>query len=478
MARHSTRFVAAALALLLPASAVAQPAPPARPPTTRTAPPAAGKPAPPAAAPKPGALKLPTVERFKLENGLEVAYMRHDAAPVVAVEVWYHVGSKDEARDRRGSAHMFEHMMFKGTERVRPEAHGNFISGLGGDVNAHTTEDATAYLQMVPADQLDFVLELEAERMRHLLFRDDMIATEREVVKEEIRQQDNDPITQGLLRFLQIAYTAHPYAWTAGGTIGDLDRTTAADLKAFYDTYYQPSNALVVVVGAVELAQVKALVEKRFGSIPGAPPPPRPAAAAVEPAQTAARKDTVAAGQIGIVFAGWKIPPAKHDDIYALQVLSLVMGAGDSARLRQRIKAADPKTKQPLGVEAASPILVREDPGLFLAIGVYRDAAGAGPIEAAINDELAKLIAKPPAADELRKAKNQVLSAFVFGLDSPLGLAEQIGQSWILTGDPGQFLRDVDAIERVTSADLARVAKTYLTPERATVVVVPPRSTP
>ena len=154
------------------------------------------------------------------------------------------------------------------------------------------------------------------------------------------------------------------------------------------------------------------------------------------------------------------------------------MGAGDSARLRQRIKAADPKTKQPLGVEPASPTLLREDPGLFLAIGVYRDPAGAAPIEAAINDELAKLIAKPPAADELRKAKNQVLSAFVFGLDSPLGLAEQIGQSWILTGDPGQFLRDVDAIERVTAADLARVAKTYLTPERATVVVVPPRSAP
>jgi zinc protease len=182
--------------------------------------------------------------------------------------------------------------------------------------------------------------------------------------------------------------------------------------------------------------------------------------------------------QIGLVFAGFKLPPASTPTSTRCRCCRVVLGAGDSARLRQRIKRRRPEDQAAARRRRRVPILVREDPGLFLAIGVYRDAAGAGPIEAAINDELAKLIAKPPAADELRKAKNQVLSAFVFGLDSPLGLAEQIGQSWILTGDPGQFLRDVDAIERVTSADLARVAKTYLTPERATVVVVPPRSTP
>lgn len=462
----STRLAALALALAVPAAALAQPAPAAR------------RPAPPAAA-KPSALKLPTLEQWTLPNGLRVAYLRHDAAPVVAVEVWYHAGSKDEPRDRRGSAHMFEHMMFKGTKRVRPEAHARFISRVGGDANAHTSEDATAYVQVVPAGELDFVLSLEAERMRNLLFRDDMIATEREVVKEEIRRQENDPIAQGLLRFLQIAFVKHPYSWTAGGTIADLDRTTADDLRAFYDAYYQPGNALVVVVGAVPADEVKAAVARHFGAIPAAAAAaPRPATAAAEPEQTSPRREVVEPGQIGIVFTGWKIPEANHPDVYALQLLSLVMGAGESSRLRQRIKAIDPKRKQPLGVEAAAPILVREHPGLFLALAVFRDVDGAEPIEAAIADELAKIAAKPPTADELRKAKNQVQSSFVFGLQSPLGLAEQIGQSWILTGDPGQFLRDVDAIEQVTPADLARVAKTYLTPARATTVVVPVRSTP
>ncbi len=449
--------------------------------------PAQAQPAAQPAAPVPAArqtprarpgLALPAIEQFTLDNGLRVAFLRHDAAPVVAVEVWYHAGAKDEARNRRGSAHMFEHMMFKGTQRVRPEEHARFVAGVGGTYNAHTTEDATAYLQVVPTDYLDFVLQLEAERMRHLLFRDDMIKTEREVVKEEIRQQENDPISKGLLRFLEIAFTKHPYAWTAGGTAGDLDATTSADLKGFYEAYYQPGNALLVVVGATTLEAVKASAEQHFGKIPAAAAPPRPALDSPEPAQTQARREVVEPGRIGIVFAGWKIPEAKATDVYALQLLSIVLGTGESSRLRQRIKAIDPKTKAPLGVEAATPILVREHPGLFLAIGIYRDPARGTAVEAAVLDEVARVAKKPPVADELRKAKNIIQSSFVFGLDSPLGIAEQIGQSWILTGDPGQWLRDLDLIEKVTSADIARVARTYLTRERSTIVVVPPMGAP
>src|SRR3954470_4871275 len=154
--------------------------------------------------------QLPNIERFTLPNGLQVAFIAIDA-PVVAVQVWYHAGSKDEPRDRRGSAHMFEHMMFKGTQHVRSEAHAQFLNGVGGYVNAATDEDATHYIDNIPPDYLDFAIQLEAERMRNLLFRKDMIDTEKEVVKEEIRQQENSPITKGFLRFLEIAFTKHPY---------------------------------------------------------------------------------------------------------------------------------------------------------------------------------------------------------------------------------------------------------------------------
>jgi zinc protease len=191
---HRCPSIAAPLALalaLVPRLGAAQPTSP---------------PAPPPAVP--GAMgKLPTLEQASLDNGLRIAVLRTTAAPVVSVQLWYRAGSKDEPRDRRGSAHMFEHMMFKGSQRVRAEAHAQLLNGLGGYVNAQTEEDSSHYINTLPAAYLDFAIQLEAERMRGLLFRPEMIAREREVVKEELRQQDNAPLAKGFLRFLRAAFT-------------------------------------------------------------------------------------------------------------------------------------------------------------------------------------------------------------------------------------------------------------------------------
>ncbi len=431
--------------------------------------------APAVAAPKPAIAQLPKIERFTLSNGLQVAFLAIDSSPVVAVQVWYHAGSKDEPRDRRGSAHMFEHMMFKGTEHVRAEAHAQFINGIGGYVNAQTDEDATHYINTLPSAYLDFAIRLEAERMRNLLFRKEMIATEREVVKEEIRQQENSPIAKGFLRFLAIAFTKHPYAWTAGGNLKDLDATTPADLKTFYDHYYQPNNAMLVVVGKATLDQVKASAEKYFGAIAKAAPPPRPAAAAQEPVQTAQRREVVEPSQIGLTLIGWHIPAAKEKDVYALQVASIILGAGESSRLKVRLKTTDPKTKKPLALDGGVEALVREDPGMVVALGAYLDKEAVDPVEAAIFDEVKKLGTTGPSAKELRKAKNQVQAGFVFSLEQVQGLATAIGRSWILTGDPTSFVRDVDAIEKVSAADVKRVVKQYFAADKATIVVIPPK---
>jgi zinc protease len=429
---------------------------------------------PAAAAPAPKAMAhLPTVDTFQLSNGLKVAVLHVDNAPVVAVQVWYHAGSKDEPRDRRGSAHMFEHMMFKGTQHVRPEAHAQFLNGVGGYVNAQTDEDATHYIDTVPAGYLDFAVQLEAERMRNLMFRPNMIATEKEVVKEEIRQQENSPIAKGFLRFLDIAYTKHPYAWTAGGTIKDLDATTPADLKKFYDAYYQPNNAMLVVVGKATADEVKASAEKWFGKIPKGAEPPRPAASAQEPVQDKKRREVVEPGQIGLTLVGWHIPAAKDKDTYALQVASIILGAGDSSRIKVRLKGD--KSHPAIALDGGMEALVREDPGMTIALGAFLDPKQEEGVEAAIMDEVQKLGEKGPAADELRKAKNQVQSGFTFSLEHAQGLAEAIGRSWIQTGDPDQFMRDVDEIEKVSAADVKRVVKQYLGPDRATVVVIPPK---
>jgi zinc protease len=426
-------------------------------------------------APKTKTNKLPTIDTFTLGNGLRVAVLASDAAPVVAVQLWYHAGSKDEQRDRRGSAHMFEHMMFKGTAHVRAEAHAQFINGIGGYVNAQTDEDATHYINTLPADYLDFAIKLEAERMRNLLFRPDMIKNEKEVVKEEIRQAENSPILKGFNRFLAVAFAKHPYAWTAGGNIKDLDATQVDDLKKFYDAYYQPNNALLVVVGKTSAEAVKASAEKWFGAIAKGAEPPRPAASAQEAAQTAKRHEVVEAGQIGLTLVGFHIPPAKDKDIYAIQVASIILGAGESSRLKTRLKAIDPKTKRPVALDGGMEAIVREDPGMTIALGAFLDPAQADAIEKTIFDELNKLARTNPSNDELRKAKNQVVSGFTFSLENVQGLAQAIGRSWILVGDPTAFMRDIDEIEKVSAQDVTRVIKKYMTPELATVVVIPPK---
>lgn len=426
---------------------------------------------------KPAIAQLPKIETFELANGLKVAFLGLDTAPVVAVQVWYRAGSKDEARDRRGSAHMFEHMMFKGTKNVRAEAHAQLLNGLGGYVNAQTDEDATHYINILPSDYMDFAVQLEAERMRNLLFRKDMIDVEREVVKEEIRQQENNPALKGVLRFLEIAFTKHPYAWTAGGNIKDLDATTPEDLQKFYDAYYQPNNALLVVAGKTTLEQVKASAEKWFGAIPKAAEPPRPAKAAQEPLQTAKRREIAAEpGQIGLTLIGWHIPAAREKDVYALRVGAIILGSGESSRMKVRLKAKDPKTKKALALDGGVESVVREDPGMLVAIAGYLEKASIDAVEAAMLDEVAKLAKGGPTADELRKAKNQVQSGFVFSLEQAQGLAEAMGRSWIMMGDPTSFIRDVDEIEKVTAADVKRVVSTYFAVDKSTTVVIPPRN--
>ena len=415
-------------------------------------------------------LALPEIQTWTLDNGLQVAFLPSDAAPVVAVEVWYHAGAKDEPNNRRGSAHMFEHMMFKGTERVRSEEHAQHIGRLGGYVNAATSEDATWYINVVPREYLDFVCQLEAERMRSLIFREDMIATEREVVKEEIRQQENSPFIKGFRRFLEVAYTRHPYSWTAGGYIEDLDATSQEDLKAFYDTYYQPNNALLVVVGAVSREEVESAAKRWFAPIPRGEEPPRPANNATEPAQTQMRRELVEPGQVGLVLGGFHIPRAADKDIYPLQVAALILGAGESSRLTERLVRADKSA-----VQAGATPLIREHPGILAIYAVYLDPSMAEKAEAALMDEVGKLARTGPTPAELRKAKNQLQANYAFGLENAAGLAQQIGMSWIQTGNPAAWLSDLEQLSAVTRADVIRVAKTYLKRENLTIVVVPPQ---
>ena len=371
---------------------------------------------------------------------------------------------------------MFEHLMFQGTTHMRPDAFAQAIGAVGGYVSAATDEDATHYGSTLPAERVDYAIRVEAERMRDLLWRKPAVDATRAVMRDEIAQQNASPFAQGLDRCLAVAFLKHPYAWTAGGNPHDLETVTIDELKKFYDAYYEPNNALLVVTGNVTAAVVRASAEKWFGPIAKAADPPRPAKAAQEPPQTTRRREVVDPGAIGVALIGWHIPAARDKDSWPIQIASIVLGAGESSRLKLRLKTPDSKTKQPLALEAGTDAIVREDPGLVLALGAFVDPTKADGVEAALFDEVGKLATKPPTAEEVRKAKNQLQSGLVFSLENVQGLGESIGRSWILTGDPGSFFHDFDDIEKVMPGDVQRVAKQYLTPEQATVVVIPPRA--
>jgi zinc protease len=430
--------------------------------------PAAGAGPAPAKATAP--LTLPKVETWTLENGLTVFYLGVHDAPVVTVQVYYHVGSKDEPRDRRGSAHMFEHMMFKGTTHVPPEEHARMLDKLGGSSNAFTQWDVTGYHATVPRQYLDFAVQLEAERMRQLVFRPEMVDREREVVKEEKRMRvDNNPLGRAVETFFQMAFLKHPYAWTAAGFIEDLDALTPDDLKTFYDRYYQPNNAALIIVGDVSADEARAAAEKHFAPIPRGKAPPRPADAAAEPAQTQTRRDVAERpAQVGIVIVGFHIPEAKHPDMAALQVAASILADGESSRLYKRIVRKDK-----IGVAAAGQVLALEHPGLFFVYGAHLDGEQSAKVEKALLDEVARLGTTAVPARELEKAKNQLSARFVFGLESVEGLAERIGMSWITHGDGTAWLGELARLQAVGAADVQRVAKKYLVASNMTVLVVP-----
>jgi zinc protease len=362
---------------------------------------------------------------------------------------------------------MFEHMMFKGSERVPPEEHAKMISSLGGSNNAFTGWDVTAYHNTVPSQYLRFAMELEAERMHRLHLTESTISSEREVVKEEKRMRlENSPIGRALEAVYDLAYTAHPYAWTPAGTIADLNQMTRAQFQAFYETYYVPNNATLIVVGDVAEREVRRLAEEIFGAIPrGEPAPP---VTAVEPPQRKIRERVADwPSQLGVVLGAYHVPEARHPDMAALRVISALLSAGRSARLHQALVR---RGKNALA--AGGFVQAQEHPGLLFIYAVGLPTHDLAEMRRTLLSEVGRLAAEPVPARELAKVKNQLATSHLRHLERLQGLAHQIGQSLYTRGDARAFLTDVERLDRVSAADVARVAKAYLTDRNLSLVLL------
>jgi zinc protease len=421
-----------------------------------------------------GAVRLPTVKLRTLElpNGLRAVMVERHEAPVVTVEVWYHVGAKDEKPGKTGFAHLFEHLMFDGTKTLG-EHFSDYIVKAGGIDNAYTTDDATVFWETMPSSNLPVALWLEADRMRNLDITQATLNNEREVVNEERRQRfENPPYGTVMETLYARAFTVHPYQHLPIGSAKDLTSATLQDVQEFYDTYYVPDDATVVIAGDFSTDQAEALIRKYFGPIPRGTRSISPAIP-VEPAQKGERVVRLHQDVALPAFVeAYHIPADGTADSYPLELVSKILSAGESALIYRKLVY-----EKQLALQADSSANFSEDPNLFFVFAVMNTGHSAAEGEAAVASVLNRLKDAPPSERELQRAKNQVLFELAQDRESSKSLAEQLGYDTVILKNPYLINTEASKFLRVTPEEVQAVVKRYFVPDNMTLLEIYPKQT-
>ncbi len=404
-----------------------------------------------------------------LPNGLKVLMKEVHKAPVVTFQIWYKVGSRNECLGKTGMSHMLEHMMFKGTKKHGPKTFSQIVQRNGGNDNAFTSRDYTAYFETFAADRIGISLDLESDRMQGLLLDPRELQSEREVVKEERRMRyEDDPVNTMEEQMMSVAFSAHPYQWPVIGWMSDINSFTRDDLYKHYRAYYVPNNATIVVVGDFDTAALLPRIEKYFGRMRRGPDVP--AVSAAEPPQRGERRVMVKKqAELPAVFAGYKTPTLKHPDSYALEVLQGILSSGKSSRLYRSL-IYEKQLALYAGGEYDN---VSKDPNLFIAYAGVMPGKTTEEVEKALYAEIGRLKTEPVTDEELQKAKNQIEAHFIMGQDSIFYQAMLLGQLETVA-DWKLLEKYVGAIRAVTREDVMRVAKEYFSEDNRTVGILIP----
>jgi len=409
----------------------------------------------------------------ELANGLTVLTLEDHTTPVVSFQIWVKVGSGDEAR-YTGLAHLFEHMMFRGTQRLGPEDHERIIEARGGRINAFTSRDVTVYFDDLTAEHLPVVIDLEAERFAHLDIGEASLDSEREVVLEERRLRTEDsPQGRAYEALFALAYQAHPYRHPTIGWRSDVEAATVAVCREFFDAYYAPNNLVISVAGDIDEEEVLERIRKSFGRLAAADEIPRNPT--LEPEQRGERRDTVYFDlRAPILTVAWHAPAAGHADADALDVASEVLSSGRSSRLYRRLVYDE---QEALSAEAAYYEMRRS--GLFFGFVGVRPDASIERAEALLFDEIRRLRDEPVDEAELAKAKRGLEVALLAGLETSHAVASSVARDFVTLGRIRPLEERLEALRSVTAADVQRVAQTYLLDEKRNVVrVVSPPEDP
>ena len=403
-----------------------------------------------------------------LPNGLVVLTLEDHSTPVVSFQMWVKVGSRDETR-YTGLAHLFEHMMFKGSKNIGPEEHARLVNARGGRLNAFTSRDRTVYFEDVTSETLPLVIELEAERVANLDISEKTLGSERQVVLEERRMSIEDqPGGRAMEALMALTFEAHPYRWPVIGWRSDIEKATVEVCREFFRTYYAPNNIVIAIAGDFDSEEALAVVRRTFGKLGPSEVPRNPT---LEPEQDGERRATVYFDLRSPVLAvAWHAPPTGHPDAEPLDVMSEILSAGRSSRLYRRLVY---ETQQALSAEGAYWEL--QDAGVFYAFASVRPDGRIERVERLLLDEIERLKNEPVSEAELDKAKRQLEVAFVNGLATSHALASRIGGEVVSFGRVRSLAERLAAIQAVTAGDVQRVARTYLRQDKRTVVQVVPR---
>ena len=424
-----------------------------------------------AAAQEPAAIKF---ENYSLPNGLQVILAEDHSAQVTEVNVWYHVGSRNEVKGRTGFAHLFEHMMFQGSANVGKAQWSALIAKAGGINNGSTTEDRTNFFQTVPSNRMNLALWIEADAMRSLAVTKDNFENQRQAVKEERRlRMDNQPYAAALFEDSYAIFdssSCFPYSHSVIGSMADLDAATPQDAAAFHSQHYGPNNATLVVVGDFQAAEAKKLISEYFADIPKGPTEGPVACNQKFNTGTVRRSIKDEKANLPAAIVVYRVPEYRSPDYPALELLSTIIGQGESSRLN-RILAREKRS----AVQAFSfidPFGPRNGPGLFMAAALSNQGVSADTVDAQIEAEMARLVKDGVTEEELTKAKNQRRASIITERQHVANVAESLQSANQFLGSPDSVNTNSNRYNRVTVADIKRVAAKYLIPDNMLVLLV------
>ena len=413
-------------------------------------------------------------DTFSLANGLQVITSEDHSTPVVAVDVWYNTGSRNERIGRSGFAHLFEHMMFQGSAHVKKTEHFQLVERAGGEENGSTQEDRTNYYDVVPSNRLNLVLWLEADRMRSLAITQENFENQRQTVKEERRLRvDNQPYSRAFVDGLTLPYdsaTCFAYAHSTIGDMADLNAAKLPDVQEFFTTYYAPNNARLVVVGDFNPAELRRLINQYFADIPRHAPPPAVACDYKLNPGLIRREFADSHANLPAVVRLYRVPPHDDADTPALELMNIILGQGESSRLNVAIVR---RAKAALAAGAGTTNSHR-GPGTMFAFGIANQGVSVDHVDSLIAAQVDTLRVSGITPEELTKAKNQLRAGFIQNRETSLSKAEELQHYAMFHPSAAEINTDLDKFMAVTNDDIRRVAGKYLDPANAVILIIKP----